>query len=554
MIEERVFGVVVLINIVQWWNGVKMGKKRQNAKCKKVQQENIQDIIKKENNIVENGETSEKKILKETIETEEKIDEIIKKEKIKEDKEKRDVEENKLVEVKQKEEMADSDSVKDEATSGKNIKEKWNEFLSHVKGASPESIKTVSLAGLTVVLPICAIIIVVATITSIVRARNEKQGEQVVAMTETSSEETSVVEPLEVDVYPEVNAVITSYYTALAEGDMDTVQNVMDSITQTELIKLKNNNEYVESYNDIVCYTRNGIVNNSHFVYVTYQAKFDGFDTTVPGVTTHYVYLSEDGSYRIAKELSDEVNAALKVTSCQDDVVDIFNKIDVEYKEILAANEELNNFLTEMSAKAKTMAGEEIAKLEVEETSQTENEVLTENEQETPQTKIVDEEVKATATVNVRSSDSENADKIGRVETGTVLKRTEDRVNGWSKVIFENKEAFIKSDYLEVISSNPVEETSVTQDENVEETNDEAKEEKKEETKAESTTSSTAKNAGTIVTAKTNVKVRSAASTSSDAIGMANGGTEYKLIEDQGEWLKIEYKGKTGFVKAEYFE
>ena len=68
------------------------------------------------------------------------------------------------------------------------------------------------------------------------------------------------------------------------------------------------------------------------------------------------------------------------------------------------------------------------------------------------------------------------------------------------------------------------------------------------------TTSSTAKNAGTIVTAKTNVKVRSAASTSSDAIGMANGGTEYKLIEDQGEWLKIEYKGKTGFVKAEYFE
>ena len=55
------------------------------------------------------------------------------------------------------------------------------------------------------------------------------------------------------------------------------------------------------------------------------------------------------------------------------------------------------------------------------------------------------------------------------------------------------------------------------------------------------------------VTATTNVNVRNKPSTSADTIGKANGGSSYKLIEDQGEWLKIEYKGQTGFVKAEFF-
>ena len=48
---------------------------------------------------------------------------------------------------------------------------------------------------------------------------------------------------------------------------------------------------------------------------------------------------------------------------------------------------------------------------------------------------------------------SEEADKIGKAETGTQLTRIEERVNGWSKVIFDGKEAYIKSDYLEVVTT-----------------------------------------------------------------------------------------------------
>lgn len=445
--------------------------------------------------------------------------------------------EEKIIEEKIKEEKTKDSTAEDKMTE--KITDKLIRFMKRAKNASPDGKKAVMIAGVKVVLPVLATIIVLAAIVSLVKTKNEKQDKEAAVMTEAASETGVTVEPLEVDAHAEVNTLMTTYYNALASCDMETVKSVMDYISETDLIQLKSKNEFVESYNNIVCYTRNGIDENSYFVYVTYEAKFNDFDALVPGVTTHYVYTAEDGSLKIAKEMNEQVNAALMLTSCQDDVVDIFNKVDVEYKELLAGNEELNTFLAEMASKAKTMAGEEIAMLEageettvVEETTAVED---AETVEEQPQTQIVNEEVKATATVNVRSSDSENADKIGRVETGTVLTRVEDKINGWSKVIYDGKEAYIKSDYLEVVAVNPVEETA---DDTVE---------------AADTETEQTQTTGT-VTARTNVNVRNEPSTTSDTIGKAQGGEKYKVIEDQGEWLKIEYKGQTGFVKAEFFD
>lgn len=427
-----------------------------------------------------------------------------------------------------------------------------------VKNTSVDSYKTLAMAVLKVALPAIATIIVIATIVSLVQVKKEKQEEEAAAMTEAASEAVVEMQPLEVDAYPEVNALISTYYNALAEGDMETVKLCLDSISEMELIDLKVQNEFVESYRIINCYTRKSIEENAYFVYVTHETKFNDFEIALPGATTHYVSPGEDGSLKISKveetedgglavvkETNSEINVALMQSACQDDVVDIFNKVQVEYNDMLATNEELSTFLINMTKEVKVRKGEEIAMLEAgQEPSQTEmaasGETATDAETESTevvvaeQTQTVDEEVKATTTVNVRSSDSENADKIGRLEAGKTVKRIETKINGWSKIIYEGKEAYVKSDYLELVASNPVEETTSNTSETTNTTTEESKKQ------------------GT-VTANTNVNVRNKPSTTSDTIGKANGGSSYKLIEDQGEWLKIEYKGQTGFVKAEYF-
>ena len=267
---------------------------------------------------------------------------------------------------------------------------------------------------------------------------------------------------------------------------------------------------------------------NSYFVYVTYEVKFKDIETKAPGLNAFYVYTAEDGSLRIDGDTEENVKAAFKLVTNQDDVVDLYNEINVDYTEATASDETLDQFMTELPVTIKESVGVALAQLENQEeggdTPQTEEGATQPAETETaggdeelPQNQVVNQIVRTTDTVNVRSSDSEEADKIGKAQAGTELKRIEDRVNGWSKVIFEDKEAYIKSDYLEVVT---VEETVETAD---------------------------------TVMATTNVNVRNQASQESDRIGSAQAGMSYNLLEDLGEWYKIEYNGTIGFVKAEFF-
>lgn len=52
----------------------------------------------------------------------------------------------------------------------------------------------------------------------------------------------------------------------------------------------------------------------------------------------------------------------------------------------------------------------------------------------------------------------------------------------------------------------------------------------------------------------TNVNVRAAASTGADVLGKINKGTEFEILDKDGSWFEISYKGNNGFVSKDYFE
>lgn len=403
--------------------------------------------------------------------------------------------------------------------------------------------RIVLISAAKIVLPVIALIIVIATIISLVHSKNGKDTEAVASLSEETTEGTvsSAVlnEPLEENKYPAVNELVQSFYTALAEGDMDTVKALKDYTNDKEIITYQKKSEYIESYNNLTCYTKDGIDPNTYYLYVCYDVKFKDIDTMAPGLNAWYVYTNDAGALQIDGDMEESVTAALKLVTSQDDVVDLYNKVDVEYKDAIADDEQLNTFLAEFPNEIKTSVGVALAQLEQESQEQTGTEQQTTEEtqetttetasvEEQPQTQTVNQQVRATDTVNVRSSDSEVADKIGKAQQGDILTRTEEKNNGWSKVIYEGKEAYIKSDYLEVISDS----TDTATD----------------------NTASAADTAVKTVKAKTNVNVRNAASQDADKIGVAQGEATFKVLEDQGEWLKIEYNGQTGYVKAEFFE
>ena len=154
---------------------------------------------------------------------------------------------------------------------------------------------------------------------------------------------------------------------------------------------------------------------------------------------------------------------------------------------------------------------------------------------ETPVETVV-QRVKATTTVNIRSSDSENADKIGKAQSGDEFDVIESKANGWIGISFEGGEGFIKGEYLEVVS-----ETTVTADTDTNTDTD--------------TTDDQNMTTNGYVTAKTTVNIRTAESETAEKAGVVYQGEKMELITKQADgWCKIKYNGKVAYVKSEFVE
>ena len=57
----------------------------------------------------------------------------------------------------------------------------------------------------------------------------------------------------------------------------------------------------------------------------------------------------------------------------------------------------------------------------------------------------VNKKAKTTDVVNIRSSDSETADKVGKAQKGDEFVVLEQKINGWSKIKYNDKECYIKT-------------------------------------------------------------------------------------------------------------
>lgn len=376
--------------------------------------------------------------------------------------------------------------------------------------------------------------VVVAVVALVVFSVSNKEtsvsGEQVnnISSEEIPSEE-SVQDDIQdltllCDAYPEINEVMVNYHNALAENDEETIRKYLLYVNENELVNIAVKSQYVESYSDIHCYTQEGFEEGSYYVYVSYQLKLTDYDVLIPGLIGLYYCPNEAGEYHIYRkaDMSENVLDNYYTAYMKQEVQDLYNTVDMNYNEILDSNPDLKTYMTGFEEMVTAEMVKMIAIREASEAMQeAESESVTsepESASETPE--VVTETVKATTTVNVRSSDSETADKLGKVTTGTTLTRLESRVNGWSKVLYEGEEGFIKSEFLEVVSTD---------------------------TTGNATTG--------YVTVKENVNIREEASETADRVALAYQGTKLELIEHMSNgWTKINYNGEVAYVKSEYVE
>ncbi len=341
------------------------------------------------------------------------------------------------------------------------------------------------------------------------------------------------------DAYDFVNDAMTKYLNALAENDQEYLKQCLSDVNSNELDNIAVKSKYIDFYDNIVCYTQQGYADESFYVYTTYDLHIVDIETSVPAVIGIYYAKDAEGVYKIYKKnyMSTEVLENFYIAYMQQDVQDIYNQISLSYNETLESDEKLSDFILSYH----DIVNEDMVALNEER-----ERISAEEDTGVETSGPVRQNVKALTSVNVRSSDSETAERLGTVGEGTIIVRVEEKLNGWSKVEYEGKEAYIKSQYLQVVdeNGNVVEDTPDTNnDDNGTDTT----------TTTTTATGNNNDNETKYVTAIDNVNIRAEADIDSERVGFAYNGDKLEFVEKLSNgWTKIKYNGKDAYVKTHY--
>ena len=151
--------------------------------------------------------------------------------------------------------------------------------------------------------------------------------------------------------------------------------------------------------------------------------------------------------------------------------------------------------------------------------------------EEKPQTetKVTGTVTGITTTLNVRSGASTSASIIGTLKNGAKVDITGESGN-WYKINYNGRVGYVSKDYVKKGGA----------------TTPEQKPEDKPQTETKVT--------GTVTGITTTLSVRSGASTSATIIGTLKNGAKVEITGESGDWYKINYNGKVGYVYKSYIK
>lgn len=257
----------------------------------------------------------------------------------------------------------------------------------------------------------------------------------VITETETPTVDASYYD-LKKDEIPALNELICTYFAAMESCDLAQYTNIVtgDDMTQD---KLEKKGEFIESYQNISCYTKPGVTADTYIAYVYYEVKFRNIDTLAPALSQLFVCTNEDGTMYInAGALDPELSGYISVMSSAEDVLELNVSTEKKLVQAIESDEKLLLLIQKLREGAEYV-------------EETEDEPEIDSDSGEMTFEECNEKVLTTAAVKVRSTpDAEGtANVIGRLDSGETIKRTGYN-DKWSRIEYQGKVAYVASDYL----------------------------------------------------------------------------------------------------------
>lgn len=419
-----------------------------------------------------------------------------------------------------------------------------------ILGFVKKNMRYLSAAALFVVL-----VLVLVRFTGTGKGTQEPQDEQI--QTENSAQEPRELEAYQVDAYPAVNALVIQYYNAYASGDLGALSCLAIPISENEQSYVTLFSQYVESYQNIKCYTKPGLEDNSYLVSVMVDVKFTGVDTVAPGLDFFYVRTNAEGGlyidnlysqYNLANHenaLDNDVQSLINTFENAEDFLALQKEVQERYDTALGADENLTTMISTtipaaisegmaVAAENNSESAEQPQGTETPQEGSEPSEQPADDGQTAPEQTPDDgqsapeqtgETLYARERVNVRAGADTSTEKLGNVEMGEKVNRTGTE-GEWSIIDFNGGKGYVKSEYLTADASEA-------------------------EPPAEQSSSGGALSEGSVVTLKDSVNVRSSMGETAPKIGTAFAGEKVTVVMSYAEgWTKVNWNGQTGYIKT----
>ena len=226
-----------------------------------------------------------------------------------------------------------------------------------------------------------------------------------------------------------VQTLITQYYTAVAARDYDTLSSIDETFNDDAKANIEAESA-IESYNNIVTYTKPGLTDGTYVAYIYFEAKITGIDTLAPSLREMYLATDADGNLKIGdKRSSQELVDYLLDCQKDSDVQTLVKDVNQKLADAKTQDSALASYVDSIGTEADTTGSD--------------------TSTSTAQTGTM----KVSTGVNVRGEASPDATLYGTLISGMEVEVLENLDSGWSKIRYTYSgttiEGYVMTQYLE---------------------------------------------------------------------------------------------------------
>lgn len=296
------------------------------------------------------------------------------------------------------------------------------------------------LLGLSIVL---LLVIAFFTIRLITRIGSDEKKPEMEQMTEDGSEAQGQVSKTENKLKKEpadspLHQLVEKYYKAATEKDYDTVDTLNEDEKDRKEIR---EDSAIESYNNIITYSKAGMTDGTYVVYVYFEAKIEGIQTLAPRLAEMYVISDAEGGLKFGDRTgSTALENYMKELAADDDVQALVSDVNTQLSNAMAQDGDLKTYVKGAYKSGQVTDG-------TDETDETDGD--TDGSGAGAQTGTM----KANTVVNVRAQESAESTLYGTLPEGMEVEVLENLSSGWSHIRYTQSngtviEGYVMTQYL----------------------------------------------------------------------------------------------------------